>query len=261
MRVLTCNVNGIRSASSKGFLDWLRRQKADVVCLQEVRAHLDQMPARARAPRGYHASYFLPERKGYSGVALWSRSKPDAVVHGMGIERWDDEGRLLAKDFGALRIVSLYMPSGSSGDERQGAKYAFMEDLHRWLKRTLDSGKSLIIAGDWNIAHREIDLKNWRSNRKNSGFLPEERAWLDTVLHDLGLVDVFRRLVPDPDEYTWWSNRGRAWEKNVGWRLDYQLVTPDLADAATDTSVYRRKRFSDHAPVTVDYGIDWPTGR
>jgi exodeoxyribonuclease-3 len=253
MRLITCNVNGIRSACSKGLTDWLRRQKPDVVCLQEVRAHPEQMPQRARRPRGFHAHYFVPERKGYSGVGIWSRRAPDAVVRGLGIDEWDDEARVLRADFGALSVVSLYLPSGSSGDPRQQAKFRFMEDFAEWLWKLRQAGREVVVAGDWNIAHRAIDLKNWRSNQKNSGFLPQERAWMDRVLDELGYVDAFRRLNPNPDQYTWWSNRGRAWEKNVGWRIDYQLVTPALADVAADTSVYRRKRFSDHAPLTVDY--------
>jgi len=253
VRIISCNVNGIRSATEKGFVDWVRRQRPDVVCLQEVRAHAEQMPRRARAPRGYHVEYRAPERRGYSGVGIWSRTPPIRVDDRIGAREWDDQGRFVGVDLDGVLVCSLYMPSGSSGPERQEQKYRFMEAWFQKLKRLGQSGCEVIVCGDWNIAHKEIDLKNWRSNRKNSGFLPEERAWLDRVIDDLGYVDVFRRLDTRAEQYTWWSNRGRAWEKNVGWRLDYQLATPGVAAEAEQVSVYRRRRFSDHAPVIIDY--------
>lgn len=254
VRIITCNVNGIRSATEKGFLDWLRRQQPDVVCLQEVRAHEDQMPRRARAPRGFHVQYRAPVRRGYSGVGVWSRTPPDGVDDRIGHPEWDDQGRFLGFEIDGVLVCSFYMPSGSSGPERQEQKYRFMGIWFEKLKQLATSGREVIISGDWNIAHRPIDLKNWRSNQKNSGFLPDERAWLDRVIDELGYVDVFRKLDPRPEQYTWWSNRGRAREKNVGWRLDYQLATPGIAGRARSTSVYRRRRFSDHAPVIFDYG-------
>lgn len=253
VRVISCNVNGIRSAAQKGFLDWLRRQRPDVVCLQEVRAHEDQMPRRARAPRGYHALYRSPERKGYSGVGVWTNRPPELVDDAIGAPEWDDQGRFLGVEHGGVLVCSIYLPSGSAGPERQEQKYRFMDVWFEKLAKLAQSGREVILCGDWNIAHKEVDLKNWRSNRKNSGFLPEERAWLTRVIDELGYVDVFRRLEPRPEQYTWWSNRGRAWEKNVGWRLDYQLATPRVAERAEAVSVYRRRRFSDHAPVTIDY--------
>ncbi|MGF1510474.1 MAG: exodeoxyribonuclease III [Myxococcota bacterium] len=253
MRVITCNVNGIRSACAKGLTEWLRRQNPDFVCFQEVRAAPEQMPRRASHPRGFYAHYFVPNRKGYSGVGIWSRRSPDRVERGLGVSEWDAEARVLRADFGHLTVASLYVPSGSSGEVRQQAKFRFMDDLLSWLKTLMNQGRQVLIAGDWNIAHKPIDLRNWRSNQKNSGFLPEERAYLDRVFDEVGYVDVFRRLNPHPDQYTWWSNRGRAWENNVGWRLDYQIATPNLASVAASTSVYTRKRFSDHAPLTVDY--------
>lgn len=257
MRVITCNVNGIRAATEKGYFAWQRRQSADVVCLQEVRALPEQMSEPARAPRRYHA-YFAPaQRKGYSGVAIYARRAPDRVVRHLDWARADEEGRYLQADFGDLSVVSLYIPSGSSGDDRQADKMRFLERLRTHLVALAKDGRKYIVCGDWNIAHKRIDLENWRGNQKNSGFLPEERAWIDDLLA-AGWVDAFRQVRPEPREYTWWSNRGRAWAKNVGWRLDYQMVTANLADAVQDASVYRRKRFSDHAPVTVDYAGGWP---
>ncbi|HJL41169.1 MAG TPA: exodeoxyribonuclease III [Myxococcales bacterium LLY-WYZ-16_1] len=259
MRLLTLNLNGIRSASSKGVWDWFRRQKVDVACFQEVRAAPEQMPLRARSPRGYTAQYLVAEKKGYSGVGIWSRSEPEAVQQGLGDPEFDAEGRWLRFDLPEVTVCSLYMPSGSAGPKRQARKVRFMDLLLDHLRalheETRSRGREAVVCGDWNIAHRPIDLENWRGNQKNSGFLPEERAWLDRVFDELGFVDVFRRIRPEPKEYTWWSNRGRAWEKNVGWRIDYQLATPGLAESATSAWVYRRRRFSDHAPVTVDYDL------
>ncbi|MEM1022666.1 MAG: exodeoxyribonuclease III [Myxococcota bacterium] len=254
---MSCNVNGLRSATSKGFLEWMRRQKPDVLCLQEVRAEPDQLPRKAAVPRGFEARYFSAQKKGYSGVAIWSVQPPLEWSEGIGRKDWDAEGRMLRADFGRLSVISLYIPSGSSGDERQRAKYRFMARLFEWLRDFRASGRSFVITGDWNIAHRELDLKNFKSNVRNSGFLPDERAWLGQILDELELVDVFRRLEPERRVYTWWSNRGRAFEKDVGWRLDYQLATPDVAETATSWSVYRRRRFSDHAPLTIDYRFEW----
>ena len=257
MRVITCNVNGIRSAARKGYFDWQRRQSADVVCLQEIRALPEQMPADALRPRRYHAYFNPARRKGYSGVALYARRPADRVVTELGWDEVDQQGRYLQADFGSLSVVSLYVPSGSSGDEQQTFKYRVMERLMAHLQQLRADGRSYVICADWNIAHQRIDLENWRSNQKNSGFLPDERAWLDRLYGEVGWVDAFRVVNPEPREYTWWSNRGRAWEKNVGWRLDYQVVTPDLGQRVREASVYRRKRFSDHAPVIVDYDIEW----
>jgi exodeoxyribonuclease III len=186
---------------------------------------------------------------------MYCRRPPDAVSTGFGSREFDPEGRLLRADFGELSVVSMYLPSGSSSEERQQAKFRFMREYMPVLERLAGSGREFILCGDWNIAHREIDLKNWRSNRKNSGFLPEERAWLTAVFEKAGWVDVFRRLDPRPEQYTWWSNRGQAWAKNVGWRIDYQIATPGIAAKAVKASIYKARRFSDHAPLTIDY--DW----
>ena len=234
-----------------------RSKRAHVVCLQEVKAQVDDLPDEIRQPTGLHGFFHLAGKKGYSGVALYSRLAPDRVVEGIGIADIDAEGRYLRADFGNLSVVSLYMPSGSSSPQRQVAKFNFMECFLPLLRDLHGSGREWIVCGDWNIAHQEIDLKNWRANQKNSGFLPEERAWLGQVFEQLGLVDVFRRLDPKPEQYTWWSNRGQAWAKNVGWRIDYQIATPGIAARATRAVIYKDQRFSDHAPLTIDYDYDW----
>jgi exodeoxyribonuclease-3 len=253
LRVVTLNVNGIRSAAGKGLFRWLAAQKADLVCLQEIKAQEADLEPAMRAPKGLHAAYSHAEKKGYAGVALYSRAKPDALIEGFGSREFDREGRYLEARFGRLSVVSLYLPSGSAGPHRQASKYRFLDRFVPQLKKLKRSGREVILCGDWNIAHREIDLKNWRSNQKNSGFLPEERAWLTRVFDELGWVDVFRRLNSKPEQYTWWSNRGRAWAKNVGWRIDYQVATPGIAAKASRESIFKRRRFSDHAPLIIDY--------
>lgn len=253
MRVISANLNGIRSAANKGFYPWMLRQQADVICLQELKAHESQLTPAVLAPRGYHGFFHCAEKKGYSGVALYCAREPDNVRIGLGIPDFDAEGRYIQADFGKLSVISLYLPSGSSGPERQAVKFHFMEEFLPVLRKLRTDGREYIVGGDWNIAHKEIDLKNWRSNRKNSGFLPEERAWMTRVLDELGWVDVFRRLNGQPEQYTWWSNRGQAWDKNVGWRIDYQLATPGIARKAESESIYKRRRFSDHAPLIIDY--------
>ena len=256
MRVITLNVNGIRSAAAKGLFPWLAKQDADVICLQEVRAHEAQFEGHDISLPGYHAAYHPAERPGYSGVALYSREKPTKLLRGFGEREFDSEGRYLEAQFPGLSVVSLYLPSGSSSPERQASKDRFLKKFMPHLQALKRKRRHYILCGDWNIAHKEIDLKNWRSNRKNSGFLPEERAWLTRVFDEVGFVDVFRRINPKPEQYTWWSNRGQAWAKNVGWRIDYQVATPGVAATARKESIYKKKRFSDHAPLTIDY--DYP---
>lgn len=258
MRIITFNANGIRSAASKGFFDWLPGQHADIVCVQETKAQEHQLGAPDLRPAGYHAVFRdATTKKGYSGVGIYSRHTPDRVVEGLGIPAIDAEGRFLQLDFGKLSVVSLYLPSGSSSEERQQVKFDFMDRFLPHMDQLFQSGQEVVVCGDWNIAHREADLKNWKSNQKNSGFLPEERAWLSRLFDEQGWIDVYRRLHPEAtaDCYTWWSNRGQAWAKNVGWRLDYQVATPGLAASAQAAEVYKAQRFSDHAPLTVDY--DW----
>ena len=253
MRIVTLNANGIRSAASKGFLDWMRRQKADLVCVQEIKAQEPDLPKPILAPAKLHAFFHPAEKKGYSGVAIYARKEPDRVVLGLGIKDIDAQGRYLQLDYGNLSVVSIYVPSGTSGEEALERKFSFMKRFMPKLREMKASGREFILCGDWNIAHREIDLRNWRSNQKNSGFLPEERAWLTQAFDRVGWVDVFRTLDPRPEQYTWWSNRGQAWEKNVGWRLDYQIATPGIARLARRAAIYTARRFSDHAPLTVDY--------
>ena len=257
MRIITLNANGIRSAARKGFFDWLGQQNADVVCVQETKCQREQITDPRFHPAGYHSYYFDAIRRGYSGVALYSRMKPDEIVTGYGSSEFDSEGRYLEARFKGLSVVSLYLPSGSSSDLRQQAKFRFLAEFMPWLRGLRRRRRDYVLCGDWNIAHKEIDLRNWRSNQKNSGFLPEERAWLTRLFDEQGWIDVYRRLHPEATDacYTWWSNRGQAWAKNVGWRLDYQVATPGLADAARAAAVYKEQRFSDHAPLTVDY--DW----
>ncbi len=257
MRIISANLNGIRSASTKGFFDWMAKQDADVVCVQELKAQAADMTPAMLNPDGYHGYFHYAEKKGYSGVGLYARKKPDAVIEGIGHPGFDAEGRFVRADFGSLSVVSVYVPSGSSSPERQEAKFAFMDEFYPQLVELRSSGREIVICGDWNIAHQEIDLKNWKSNQKNSGFLPEERAWMTKVLSEAGWVDVHRRLCPDAtgEAYTWWSNRGQAWAKNVGWRIDYQLATPGVAATAKQAAVWKDSRFSDHAPLTIEY--DW----
>ena len=255
MRIITLNLNGIRSATTKGFLEWLPKQDADIVCVQELKAQAADMAPAMLEPDGYHGYFHYAEKKGYSGVGIYTRRKPDAVVEGVGIADIDAEGRYLRIDFGNLSVVSLYLPSGSASPERQIAKFSFMERFLPTLRELKACGREIVICGDWNIAHKEADLKNWKSNQKNSGFLPEERAWLTQVFDDQGFADVHRQVCPDAtgEAYTWWSNRGQAWAKNVGWRIDYQIATPVIAAKAKGAAVYKEQRFSDHAPLTIDY--------
>lgn len=258
MRIISLNCNGIRSAARKGLFDWLPQQNADVLCVQETKAqHPDVQHDPTFFPDGWHVRFRDAQKKGYSGVAIYSRREPDTVLDTLGAEEFDNEGRYLEYRFGNLSVVSLYLPSGSSGPERQASKDRFLDFFLPLLKQWRGNGREYVICGDWNIAHRNIDLKNWRSNQKNSGFLPHERAWLDTLFDDVGWVDGYRALHPDTEgeAYTWWSNRGQAWANNVGWRIDYQVITPGLKDKVRAAAVYKDQRFSDHAPLTLDYEL------
>jgi len=259
LRVISLNLNGIRSAARKGWLDWAAAQQADVLCVQELKAQEADLDDSLRVVGGLHGQFHCAEKKGYSGVGVYSRKAPQAVRVGFGNPEFDAEGRYIEADFGAFTAVSIYLPSGSSSEERQQAKFRFMDCFLPHLVELAASGREIVLCGDWNIAHMEKDLKNWRSNQKNSGFLPEERAWLTRVFDEVGWVDVYRRLHPEAtdESYTWWSNRGQAWAKNVGWRLDYQIATPALAASARRAAIYKDQRFSDHAPLTIDY--DFPS--
>ena len=255
MRVITLNVNGLRSAAGKGVFRWLAAQRADVVCLQEIKCQELDLDARLHGLKTHSSCYAFAEKKGYSGVALMSRRQPDEVARGFASREFDAEGRYVEARFGNLWVISVYLPSGSAGPHRQASKFRFLKQFIRHLEALKKRGHDVILCGDWNIAHKEIDLKNWRSNQKNSGFLPEERAWLTRVFEELGYVDVFRRLNARAEQYTWWSNRGQARAKNVGWRIDYQVVSKSLAGKARAASIYTAERFSDHAPLTMDYDI------
>jgi len=255
LKIISLNLNGIRSAANKGVFAWIKKQDADVICMQEIKAQVGDMTTEMLNPEGYYGYFHYAEKKGYSGVGIYSKKQPDAVIEGLGIADIDSEGRYIEARFGNLSVVSLYLPSGSSGEERQAFKFSVMERFMPQLNALVSSGREVVICGDWNIAHKEADLKNWKGNKKNSGFLPEERAWLTHLFDAIGWVDVYRKVYPDTtdESYTWWSNRGQAWAKNVGWRIDYQIATPNLAEKAVAASVYKDERFSDHAPLIIDY--------
>ena len=253
MRIITANVNGIRAAGRKGFFDWLAKVQADVVCIQETKAQVDQLSDELYHPQGYHCFYHDAQKKGYSGVALYCRQQPDEVIIGMGDEEFDSEGRYIEAKFGNLSIISLYMPSGSAKEERQQVKYRCMDHMMLKLEQMKASGRDFIVCGDWNIAHKNEDIRNWKGNQKNSGFLPEERAWLDVLFDDVGFVDAFRELEQQEHQYTWWSNRGQAWANNVGWRIDYHVLSPNMAGKVQTTKIYKDERFSDHSPLIIDY--------
>ena len=261
-KLTSLNLNGIRSATTKGVETWLAQHAPDCICVQEVKAQATDIAGRFERLAGLQGHFHFAEKKGYSGVGIYTRHEPSEVIAGFGSQEFDAEGRYLELRFDTparkLSIISAYFPSGSSGEERQQAKFRFLDVFHPHLMRTKDQ-REFILCGDVNIAHQQIDLKNWRSNQKNSGFLPEERAWMTKLLHTTdqggGLVDVYRRLQPDATEtaYTWWSNRGQAYANNVGWRLDYHLATPAMAALARTESIYKGEKFSDHAPITVEY--------
>jgi len=254
-RVISLNANGIRAAARKGFFDWLKEQDADVVCIQETKAQVHQLGDQLFSPAGYHCYYEDAVKKGYSGVAVYTRHKPKKVVRGYGDPEFDDEGRYLEVQLEGISVVSLYLPSGSSKEERQLAKFRCMETFTEHLKKLRRKRNEYVICGDWNIVHKEIDITNWKSNQKTSGCLPEERAWLDKVFGEYGFVDAFRTIEQVPEQYTWWSNRGQAYSKNVGWRIDYHVTTKGLEDKVLRTEIYKNERFSDHAPLIMDY--DW----
>jgi exodeoxyribonuclease III len=255
MRILTLNANGIRSAARKGVFEWLATQDADVVCIQETKAQREQLEDPVFHPAGYHAHYVDATKRGYSGVAIYSRRKPERVIAGFGSLEFDAEGRYVEVQFKGLSVVSVYLPSGSSSEERQQAKFRFLDVFRPYLDGLKRRRRDYVLCGDWNIAHKPIDLKNWKSNQKNSGFLPEERAWLDALFGEARYVDAFREINAEPEQYTWWSNRGQAWANNVGWRIDYQVLSPRLAGSVRQASIYKAQRFSDHAPLVIDYDL------
>ncbi len=258
-RLISVNVNGLRSAAAKGFVTWAGRARADSIGLQEVRLQPDDAISHGfDRLAGLHGHFACAQKKGYAGVSMHTRREPSDVLRAIGVAEFDDEGRWVETRFDTpsrkLSLISCYFPSGSAGEHRQASKFRFLDVMAPHLAR-LAAQREFILVGDVNIAHHEIDLKNWRSNRKNSGFLPEERAWMSSLLGSGGLVDVYRQLHPDTTDacYTWWSNRGQARANNVGWRIDYQLATPGLAATARKASIYKQRWFSDHAPLSVDY--------
>ncbi len=253
MRIISINTNGIRAAAKKGFYKWLPKTKADIVCIQETKAQEDQLSHEQFKPDDYFCVYHDADKKGYSGVAIYSKIKPKKVIKGIGWHDIDVEGRYLEFQYEKLSVISLYMQSGSSSEERQAIKFDFMDRFMTYLYSLRRKRREFIICGDWNIAHKKIDIRNWRSNQKNSGFLPEERAWMDTLFGEAGYVDAFRMVNQEEHQYTWWSNRGQAWANNTGWRIDYQVITPKLAPLVKAASIYKDERFSDHAPLIIDY--------
>ena len=257
LRIISANLNGIRSAVKKGFLPWMQSQAPDFVCLQELKAQRDDLDETILNPTGMTGYFHHAEKKGYSGCGIYSRHRPQEVLYGYGNTEFDAEGRYVEVRLKNLSIISVYMPSGSSSPERQAAKFRFLKSFLSHLLQLKKSGREIILCGDVNIAHQEIDLKNWKGNLNNSGFLPEERAWLTHLFDKVGYVDVYRHLEPTTSDagYTWWSNRGQAYAKNVGWRIDYQIASSSIAATAKAAQIYKIERFSDHAPLTIDY--DW----
>ena len=259
-KLTSLNLNGIRSASTKGLEPWLATHRPDCICVQEVKAQAPDVAGRFEQLAGLQGHFHFAEKKGYSGTGIYTRHEPSEVITGFGVPEFDAEGRYTELRFDTparkFSLISAYFPSGSSGPERQEAKYRFLDAFYPHLM-ALKAEREFILCGDVNIAHQEKDLKNWKGNLKNSGFLPEERAWMTRLLNEGGLVDVYRHLQPDTTDacYTWWSNRGQAYAKNVGWRLDYHLATPATAEHARTEAIYKGEKFSDHAPITIEYGF------
>lgn len=256
IKIITLNVNGLRAAAKKGVFEWLSTQRADIICFQETKAQEHQLSDDMYCLPGYQRYFHDAKKAGYSGVAIFTKHQPCHVKIGLGWPEADDEGRYIQVDYKDFSVASVYFPSGTSGDVRQAVKFDFLQRFMEHLNAIQADKKRMIFCGDVNIAHKKIDIKNWQANQKNSGFLPEERAWMDELIENRGFVDCFRKLNQAPHEYTWWSNRGQARANNVGWRLDYQLATPSLSTDVVSAEIYREKRFSDHAPVVIQYGFE-----
>ena len=256
MKVTAFNANGIRSAARKGFFEWMAHASPDVVCIQELKAQRDQLTDSVFKPKGFSCYFDFAQKKGYSGVALYSKVEPQKVQTGLGWDKFDSEGRFIRADFKEVSIISIYMPSGTSSDERQKFKEEVMARFKPILVNYMQESRSFVICGDFNIAHKPVDIRNWKSNRNQSGFLPNERAWMDWLFGTIGYTDAFRVVDSRPSQYTWWSNRGQAYANNVGWRLDYQIATPDLRDRVRSARIFKEQKFSDHAPLTIDYQLE-----
>lgn len=254
MKIITLNVNGLRAAVRRGLFDWLLLQKADIICIQETKLQDAQLTPNYYLP-GYYCEYAHAEKKGYSGVAIFARERPERVTRSLGFETADTEGRYIQFDYPNFSVASIYFPSGTSGEHRQTIKMSFLEKFEKQLVKLRASKRKVILCGDYNIAHQKIDLKNWQANQKHTGFLPEERAWMDQLFGPLGFRDAFRVCHPEAAVYTWWSYRAKAWEKDVGWRIDYQVVTKNVVPLIKSASVSREPRFSDHAPLSVEYDL------
>jgi exodeoxyribonuclease III len=255
-RIITANLNGIRAAARKGFFGWMDRQQPDIVCVQETKAQEHQLPPEAIDIPEFHTAFVDAQKKGYSGVAIYAKRKPERIVRGLGIEEYDVEGRFVRMDFAdGLSVASLYVPSGTSGPARQVVKEAFLDRFIGQLVQMKNEGRRFVVCGDYNIAHRDIDVFDPKSCVRTTGFLPQERAWFDDVIERVGWVDAFRVVNQEVRQFSWWSNFPAAWDRNLGWRIDYQLVTPNLAPAVRAASIYKGERFSDHSPVTIDYDL------
>jgi exodeoxyribonuclease-3 len=254
MKIISYNVNGIRAAIKKGFVEWVAENDFDVICIQETKAQPEQVDVSALHDLGYHDYWHSAEKKGYSGLVIFSKVEPDNVVEGCGIEKYDREGRVLRVDFGDLTLINSYFPSGTSGDERQAFKMQYLDDIFDWTHDLLKERSKLILVGDYNIAHEEIDIHNPVSNKKNSGFLPEERAWM-TKWFDNGFTDAFRHLNPEQTQYSWWTYRANARNNNKGWRIDYQSVTNNLKEGLVSSQQLTEVKHSDHCPVFLEINI------
>jgi exodeoxyribonuclease-3 len=266
MKVISANVNGIRAAAKKGFFDWMIKEQADVICIQETKAQEEQLSDAIFSPQGYFRYFCDAEKKGYSGTAIYCKKQPAQIIRGLGWDIADTEGRYIQINYDNLSIASLYLPSGSSKDERQVLKMEFLKKMEPILTEMAQSERQYILCGDWNIVHKRIDIKNFNGNKNRSGCLPEERSWMDQLFIDpqtmdasgkIGMLDAFRVLNQEIDQYTWWSNRGQAWENNTGWRIDYQVISATLGEKLANTRIYKEQRFSDHAPIIMEYTIDY----
>ena len=252
MKIISYNVNGIRAAINKGWLEWLQATNADVVCLQEIKATPDQiLDIHKIAELGYHHFWYPAKKKGYSGTAILSKVQPKHVEYGCGIEAYDDEGRIIRADFDGFSVISAYFPSGSSGDERQNFKYQFLADFEVYAAGLTNVYPNLLICGDYNICHRAIDIHNPKSNANSSGFLPEEREWMEKFINS-GFIDTFRHLNPDPHHYTWWSYRAGARAKNLGWRIDYHLLSSPMGEKIKRAAILPEAKHSDHCTILLE---------